>query len=59
MNAAAALLTTLPPGDFLSVLQAIEKPRNPAVYLGAGELGSNRNVFGEAVVKGRERPIGR
>ena len=41
--------------EAVEVLQAIEKPRNPAVYLGAGELGSNRNVFGEAVVKVLDR----
>jgi len=37
-------------GEAVAVLRAIEKPSNPAVYLGCGELGSNRNVFGDAVV---------
>jgi len=38
--------------EAVAILQSIEKPKNPYKFLGSSEkVGSNRNVFGEAMVE--------
>ncbi|MGF1568141.1 MAG: transketolase C-terminal domain-containing protein [Nodosilinea sp.] len=52
VNAAIKYLESRGQGAAAEVLKGIQTPKNPYTFLGASEkMGSNRNVFGEAVVE--------